>query len=61
MQSDLAYLIDKYLGKAMIDKIGLFNYSFIQKLVNEFRQGTFYHYKRIWALIVFNMWYEKWA
>ena len=61
MQSDLAYLIDNYLSKKMIDKIGLFNYSFIENLVREFRQGTFYHYKRIWALIVFNMWYEKWG
>jgi asparagine synthase (glutamine-hydrolysing) len=61
MQSDLAYLIENYLGKKMIDKVGLFNYSFIENLVKEFKQGTFHHYKRIWALIVFNMWYEKWG
>ncbi|MDB4534296.1 asparagine synthase (glutamine-hydrolyzing) [Vicingaceae bacterium] len=61
MQSDLAYLIDIYLSKEMIEKIDLFNYSFIKKLVNEFKQGSFYHYKRVWALIVFNMWYEKWG
>ncbi len=61
MQSDLAYLIDTYLSKQIIDQLGLFNYSFVEKLVKEFKQGSYYHYKRIWALIIFNMWYEKWG
>lgn len=61
MQSDLSYLIDNYLSEKMINRIGLFNYSFVKNLVKEFKQGTFHHFKRIWALIIFNMWYEKWG
>jgi asparagine synthase (glutamine-hydrolysing) len=58
--NDLAYLIDKYLNKQIIEQIGLFDYRFVEKLVNEFRNGADYHFKRIWALIIFNMWYNKW-
>lgn len=59
--NDLSYLIDTYLNKQIIDQIGLFNYSFVEKLVHEFKNGSDYHFKRIWALIYFNMWYQKWV
>lgn len=58
--NDLSYLIDKYLNKQIIEQIGLFNYHYIEKLVAEFKNGANYHFKRVWALIFFNMWYQKW-
>ena len=61
LQTDLSYLIEKYLNKQLIDQMGIFNYSFVANLVNEFRSGSDFHFKRIWALIIFNMWYQKWA
>jgi asparagine synthase (glutamine-hydrolysing) len=61
LQTDLSYLIEKYLNKQLIDQMGIFNYSFIENLVKEFRSGSDFHFKRIWAIIVFNMWYQKWA
>jgi asparagine synthase (glutamine-hydrolysing) len=60
LQNDLSYLIDKYLSKEMVEEIGLFNHQFIEKLVAEFRAGSDYHFKRVWALICFNMWFKKW-
>ena len=59
--NDLYYLVDKYLNRQIINQMGLFNYNFIEKLVNEFKNGHDYHFKRVWALIYFSMWYKKWG
>lgn len=57
LKQDLAYLIDKYLDPKLLEKQGLFNPKEVQKFVRLFRQGKDFHYKRVWALIVFQMWY----
>ena len=59
LQTDLSYLIDKYLHQEIIKKQDIFNCKFVKSLLNEFTKGQTYHYKRIWALIVFQMWYNK--
>lgn len=53
-----SFLIDQFLSKTYIEKQGIFHYSAIEKLVREFRSGSFFHFKRIWSLIVFQQWYE---
>ena len=59
LAGELGYLIDQYLNKALIIKQGLFNEQEIEKLITEFRGGKSFHYKRIWSLIVFQLWYQK--
>ena len=59
LAGELGFLIDKYLGAAVLKKQGLFNPEAVQRFVIEFRNGKSFHYKRIWALIVFQLWYEK--
>lgn len=53
------YLIDHYLAPERIDIQGIFNFKEIQALVQAFRSGSYYHGKRIWALIVFQLWYDQ--
>ncbi|MBC7450478.1 MAG: asparagine synthase (glutamine-hydrolyzing) [Cytophagales bacterium] len=52
-------LIDQCLSKEQIRKQGIFNEHEIEKLIQSFRSGNYYHSKRIWSLIVFQLWYEK--
>ncbi|MCG3167223.1 MAG: Asparagine synthetase [glutamine-hydrolyzing] 1 [Bacteroidia bacterium] len=59
LQSELSFMIDKYLSKQELEKHGLFNHDFVKKLVSNFRSGETFHYKRIWALIVFQMWFNR--
>lgn len=59
LKSELGFLIEKYLNDKVVLNQDVFNAKVIQKLIAEFRNGFFFHYKRIWALIVFQMWYEK--
>ena len=60
LTGDLAYLIkDHLLDKFKIEQQGIFSYSFIENIVNEFTMGNHYLGKKIWSLIVFQLWYEK--
>lgn len=59
LKSELHFLIEKYLSPKVLKKQSLFNHKTTQKLVNDFKSGLQFHYKRVWALIVFQMWYEK--
>jgi asparagine synthase (glutamine-hydrolysing) len=57
--TDLQYMLEKYLSKKVLERHGLFDPVFVAQLVEEFKSGKRYHSKRIWALILFNMWYNK--
>ncbi len=59
LKSELSFLIEKYLASTVLKKQNLFNHNIIQKLITDFKSGLQFHYKRVWALIVFQMWYEK--
>jgi len=59
LYNDLGYMIDRWLSKESIAGAGLFDESLVKKLVKEFRSGKKYHHKRVWALIIFHMWYYK--
>jgi len=57
LYKDLGYLIELWLSKEQLQKHGLFNVPFVEKLLKEFRSGKKFHYKRIWSIIIFQMWY----
>jgi asparagine synthase (glutamine-hydrolysing) len=57
LYKDLGYLIDRWLTRDQLQKHGLFDPLFVEKLLKEFRAGKKFHYKRIWSIIVFQMWY----
>ncbi|RYZ26936.1 MAG: asparagine synthase (glutamine-hydrolyzing) [Chitinophagaceae bacterium] len=59
LYKDLSYLIDTWLSKEQLEKHHLFNFSFVNALVKEFRNGKKFHYKRLWSIIVFQMWYAE--
>ncbi|MEO6231586.1 MAG: asparagine synthase (glutamine-hydrolyzing) [Ferruginibacter sp.] len=60
LSGNLSYLVDDHLlNKNKIAQQGIFNYSFIENIVNEFRKGNEYMGKKVWSLIVFQLWYKK--
>lgn len=56
---DLSYLIDKWLDPRRISSQGILNAKMVADYVSAFRAGKKFHDKRIWALIYFQMWFEK--
>lgn len=61
LSSDLKHLIEEYLDPKKIEAQGLFNADQITNLVNEFLSGKKGLGLKIWNLIVFQMWYQRWA
>jgi len=61
LSGDLSYLVDKWLDPRRIKAQGLFNEKMVQSYVSAFRNGKKFHDKRIWSLIFFQMWHEKYV
>jgi asparagine synthase (glutamine-hydrolysing) len=47
------------LAPERLKQRGLFNPTFVQKLLAEHEQGKANHYKTLWTLIVFELWMEN--
>lgn len=60
LKSDLSYLLDEYLNKDRICREGIFNAAFVDREKREFLSGK-RHYKRIWNLLMFQIWQEYWG
>ncbi|MFL1994906.1 asparagine synthase (glutamine-hydrolyzing) [Lysinibacillus irui] len=57
--SELKTMVDKILSEANINRIGIFNYSEIKKIIQAHRSGKVDYSNHIWSLIVFHLWFEK--
>lgn len=60
LREDLKDFCNSVLSKENNQKIGLFNYKYIDKLKSEHFSGQKDNRKLLWNLIVFFLWYEKW-
>jgi asparagine synthase (glutamine-hydrolysing) len=60
LSGDLKFYVDVYLSKEKIIKQGLFDFNVIEIYKKAFLSGQKELYSKIWILIVFQMWYEKW-
>jgi asparagine synthase (glutamine-hydrolysing) len=59
LQEDLKHFVSNTLSESKLNKHGLFNKKFIQKIVSEHNNRIEMNDKIIWALIIFQVWYEK--
>jgi asparagine synthase (glutamine-hydrolysing) len=53
-------MVRHYLDRERIEKQGIFNYKEIEMLLKPYFDGKNGDINRIWLLLVFQMWYEKW-
>ncbi|RZS98461.1 asparagine synthase (glutamine-hydrolyzing) [Cecembia calidifontis] len=61
LRGDLSYLVDEYLSEEALNASGLFNVTFLLKEVEKFKQNKLHYSPVIWYLLMFQMWYKKWA
>lgn len=61
LANELKDLVQTYLSEASLKQHGLFNEQEIQKLVNDFYKGHTEKHIKLWHLLMFQMWYAKWA
>ncbi|MFH0763968.1 MAG: asparagine synthase (glutamine-hydrolyzing) [Candidatus Omnitrophota bacterium] len=60
LKGDLKTLLFEAFDKKKIEREGLFNYSYIRKMRDDFVANRHDTRKEIWALFMFEMWYDKW-
>ena len=60
LTNELKDLVQEYLGASSLKKHQLFNEEEVRKICNDFFNGRKERYLKIWYLLMFQMWYEKW-
>jgi asparagine synthase (glutamine-hydrolysing) len=59
LQTDLKDFVSTTLSEARLNKHGIFNYDSVRKILYEHNNRIEIHDKLIWALLMFQLWYEK--
>ncbi|NDF60461.1 MAG: asparagine synthase (glutamine-hydrolyzing), partial [Crocinitomicaceae bacterium] len=60
LSKDLKYLVEEYLNEDKISTQGIFQWKAIKELKSNFFGGKKELDYKIWYLLMFQMWYEKW-
>src|SRR5262249_44177333 len=61
LRGDLSYLIDDYLDPAVIKSQGILDVNAVRKAVRAFRASHHHGANKVWSLIAFQLWHERWA
>jgi asparagine synthase (glutamine-hydrolysing) len=60
LQTDLKPFVDQYFDEAFVTRQNIFNNNEIQRIKKSFYQGKVERAEKIWYLLMFQMWYDKW-
>ena len=60
LQKDLKPFVDNYFDAAFIQKQNIFNNDEVQRIKDSFYKGKIERAEKIWYLLMFQMWYDKW-
>jgi len=60
LETELKPFIDRYLDDAFIIRQGIFNNDEVQRIREAFYNGKKERAEKIWFLLMFQMWYDKW-
>ncbi len=59
LKKDLKDLMLEYLSEKRVKEGDFFNYKYVEKMINEHLNNRQNHAHRLWSLILFNIWREK--
>ncbi|MFM7661072.1 MAG: asparagine synthase (glutamine-hydrolyzing) [Bacteroidota bacterium] len=60
MQNELKDMIEEYINEKDIQGQGLFNWEAVNRLKENFFSGKTEYDFKLWYLLMFQMWYERW-
>lgn len=58
LRNDLRYLLEQYISQDAIERSGVFNYEYVDKLLKLFLAGK-NDDRKIWTILMFQMWYSE--
>jgi asparagine synthase (glutamine-hydrolysing) len=59
-KDDLREQLKYYLSEEKIKASGFFNPAPIQVMLEDYLAGRAVNYQKIWQLLVFQLWYDRW-
>ena len=60
LQKDLKPFVDQYFDEQFIIKQNIFNNEVLQRIKKSFYDGKVEKAEKIWYILMFQMWYDKW-
>jgi asparagine synthase (glutamine-hydrolysing) len=60
LQNELKPFVDLYFDETFVEKQNIFNNEEVQKVKHAFYNGKTERAEKIWFLLMFQMWYDKW-
>jgi asparagine synthase (glutamine-hydrolysing) len=57
---DLKHLVDAQISEQRIKTDGVFHWAEVQKLKQQFYNGRTENHVKLWNILMFQMWFEKW-
>jgi asparagine synthase (glutamine-hydrolysing) len=60
LQNELKPFVDRYFDESFVEKQDIFNNVEVQKIKHAFYNGKTERAEKIWFLLMFQMWYDKW-
>jgi asparagine synthase (glutamine-hydrolysing) len=60
LQNDLKPFVEQYFDETFIAKQNIFDNNEIQRIKRSFYEGKVERAEKIWYLLMFQMWYDKW-
>jgi asparagine synthase (glutamine-hydrolysing) len=61
LSNDLRDLVETHLSQELIERQGIFNWEFIEKIKSSFYNGKKEYDTKLWYILMFQMWFEKWG
>lgn len=60
LRGDLSHLLDDYLNHTDVHAQGVLDPALVRRTVRAFKHGDDYAVNRVWTLLAFQMWQQKW-
>lgn len=61
LTDDLRDLVESHLSQKKIEEQGIFNWGYIDRIKASFNAGKKEYDTKLWYILMFQMWYEKWG
>jgi asparagine synthase (glutamine-hydrolysing) len=60
LSGELKSLVQEHLSAERLNEHGLFNVKEVEGIVNDYFNGRKEKHLKIWYLLMFQMWYQRW-
>lgn len=61
LRGPLKNLLQETLSRQVVESTGVCNYAVVQQLIDQHLSGHADHRKKLWTLMVFHWWHQKWG